>query len=181
MYKKTTAFDYLISSWVQGYKADGLDRLAASCAVLAEPEVIMVLVATIAAFGLVITGSYYKERLKTVATSMGLFVAVNFIAFISVPALKPLFHRPRPMTEISSYSFPSGHAVVGFTFFITAAYLLWGHLVSPVYRKIAVIGCILVTLTIGLSRIYLNRHYPSDVVAGFFFKRLYPGSSYFAI
>src|ERR1035438_1105653 len=67
----------------------------------------------------------------------------------------------------STYSFPSGHAFVSFCFFLCLAEILirdeW-----PVAGKVAMWSAALAcTLTIGLSRVYLGVHYPTDVLAGY--------------
>lgn len=85
--------------------------------------------------------------------------------------LKLVFARPRPMliplvTE-KSYSFPSGHAMASMTFYGYLIYMLWS---SKLEKKWKIIGSTLLGLlivTIGYSRIYLNVHYISDVLAGY--------------
>lgn len=64
--------------------------------------------------------------------------------------------RPEGETERSNSSFPSGHATGAF-----ALATVFGHQ----YPK-AAIPCYLAAAAVGLSRIYLGRHYPSDVLAG---------------
>ena len=85
--------------------------------------------------------------------------------------LKLAFHRVRPpvffgLTPAETYSFPSGHAFVGTVFYG----MLTGILVTlePLRRKRGWIAAFAVpmTLLIGLSRIYLGYHYPSDVLGG---------------
>ena len=162
------AFDHMISSWVQSDKAEVLDRGAQIFATVAEPNVVMTSALVIAILWMAGVAVFHKNKLKTVAPSLALFVAVNCLAGISEIVLKHLFHRPRPILHISSYSFPSGHAMLSFAFCITASYLLWRHIDSNVCRKITLSVCILITGLVGLSRIYQNVHYPSDVIAGFF-------------
>jgi undecaprenyl-diphosphatase len=87
-------------------------------------------------------------------------------------AMKLLFHRPRPepwfgYPQPPTYSFPSGHAFVSFCFYLCLAEILVRHgwpLVGKVALWGAALGC---TLTIGLSRVYLGVHYPTDVLGGF--------------
>jgi undecaprenyl-diphosphatase len=83
--------------------------------------------------------------------------------------LKFSFRRPRPLLfphpAIHSYSFPSGHAFATLCLLAILLDLLWRHL--PAWGRL-VVGIIagLLALGIGLSRVYLGVHYPSDVVGG---------------
>lgn len=85
--------------------------------------------------------------------------------------LKWSFHRPRPdgnwLVRAAGYSFPSGHSMVAVAFYGTLGYLLWTWLPKPVLRWSMAGICTLLVLSIGISRIYLGVHYPSDVLAGF--------------
>lgn len=85
--------------------------------------------------------------------------------------LKLGFARPRPdlvahLAEVQSASFPSGHAMIS-----AIAYLTLGVLLTRAHRqrrtKIIIMSyAILLTLMIGLSRVYLGVHWPTDVLAG---------------
>ena len=82
---------------------------------------------------------------------------------------KLTFARVRPtlfthLTPAPGYSFPSGHAMGSAAFFL-ALYLLVARL-YPRWRWVAGVGGVLCTLGIGLSRLALQVHYPSDVLAG---------------
>ncbi|OYX53404.1 hypothetical protein B7Y92_03125 [Candidatus Saccharibacteria bacterium 32-50-13] len=84
--------------------------------------------------------------------------------------LKLFFSRTRPdlwahlVTE-TSYSFPSGHATASMTIFILSVYLVSRSRWRRHRNLLLVIGSLYVLL-IGLSRMYLGVHYPSDIVAG---------------
>jgi membrane-associated phospholipid phosphatase len=85
--------------------------------------------------------------------------------------LKDLFERPRPdlehLVDVKSYSFPSGHAMVGMIVYFMIAYLLMEDAKSKAGKiAIAVITASLLFL-IGASRIILHVHYPSDVLGGY--------------
>ncbi len=85
--------------------------------------------------------------------------------------LKEFFHRKRPdlplIRTLPNFSFPSGHALTSFIFCSVLVYLVWkGHL-STALKWVLSALLILVALCIGISRIVLRYHYPSDVVAGF--------------
>ena len=85
--------------------------------------------------------------------------------------LKNIFKRHRPslpiVKTIVGYSFPSGHSLSSFVFCSILGYLIFqSDLKIPVKYAISFL-LILFTLTIGLSRIVLNVHYASDVLAGY--------------
>lgn len=85
--------------------------------------------------------------------------------------LKGLFQRTRPdaarLVEVTGYSFPSGHAMVSFALYGMLAYLIWINLTSGCLRTVSTLAFALLVVAIGISRIYLGVHYPSDVLAGF--------------
>ncbi|POZ54860.1 hypothetical protein LYSIN_03720 [Lysinibacillus sphaericus] len=81
--------------------------------------------------------------------------------------LKKWIQRPRPEIEdqLTSFSFPSGHAMSGILYLFTVAYLLSEN--NSKARQIQLwVGAIVLTILIGLSRIAGARHFASDVLAG---------------
>lgn len=101
----------------------------------------------------------YRRYAIELLLSMGGAVILNEL-------LKAWFHRDRPTTALIyqyGLSFPSGHAMMSMAFYGCLAWLAvqyggrWG------WATVLVIWALL----IGLSRMYLHVHYPTDVVAGF--------------
>jgi membrane-associated phospholipid phosphatase len=85
--------------------------------------------------------------------------------------LKLLFHRVRPdmvgaLTQTSGFSFPSGHAMISVIFFGFLAYILVKSVSGWAWRAVLILGIGLAPLAIGLSRLVLGVHYPTDVLAG---------------
>lgn len=85
--------------------------------------------------------------------------------------LKHLFARSRPdlfrVVEEMGFSFPSGHAMVSLCLYGMSAFLLSRYLKRWPARFAVFVLAGLLTAAIGVSRIYLGVHYPTDVVAGF--------------
>jgi undecaprenyl-diphosphatase len=88
------------------------------------------------------------------------------------PVLKALFARqrplfPDPLVTLTSYSFPSGHAMAAMIFYGLLVYFIIRRVVSWRWRVLAVITGAVLILLIGFSRIYLGVHYLSDVLGGY--------------
>jgi undecaprenyl-diphosphatase len=85
---------------------------------------------------------------------------------------KAHFHRARPRVpwaigDEHTFSFPSGHSLFSFVLYGLIAYSVLTRR-DPLLRRLAVtLGCAAMVLGIGLSRIYLGMHWPTDVLAGY--------------
>ncbi len=161
-------FDSLVTTWVQSTQSAGLFHFSHQLAVVGAPKLLMKLAVSLALLGVIIYYFVRQQRCKALAQQLILFGALTIAAYDSNVWLKIWFHRARPLAYIPSYSYPSGHAMLAFAFYITAAYLLWKNIPAKAGRMTVTIGCSLLTLFIGLSRVYLNWHYPSDIVGGYF-------------
>ena len=86
-----------------------------------------------------------------------------------VTLMKDVFVRIRPenaLQALSDYSFPSGHSAIAAAFFMIVAYLVVSKMHSWVWRELVIVGCVVATIVVGLSRLALNVHWASDVIAG---------------
>ncbi|HFH7892633.1 TPA: phosphatase PAP2 family protein [Streptococcus agalactiae] len=100
------------------------------------------------------------------------FIAVNaIISGICILSLKLIFQRVRPtLTHLvfaGGYSFPSGHSMGTFMIFGSIIILLQYYMPKSIWKLLCqgILG--LLIFLIGLSRIYLGVHFPTDVLAGF--------------
>jgi membrane-associated phospholipid phosphatase len=97
--------------------------------------------------------------------------AVAISSLLLMFGLKNLFERDRPenqlLEEATNFSFPSGHALMSVTFYGLIAYVVWHSVKNKSLRLALIILLILWIHIVGFSRIYLRKHYYSDVIAGF--------------
>jgi undecaprenyl-diphosphatase len=108
--------------------------------------------------------------MRRVATAVLLLVSIGGGTVLSV-LLKTHFERARPdvvspLVDVASLSFPSGHAMLSAVTYLTIAVILTRVTPSPLQRAYVVMVAVAMTLLVGLSRLYLGVHYPSDVLAG---------------
>ncbi|TPP06591.1 phosphatase PAP2 family protein [Rhizobium glycinendophyticum] len=100
-------------------------------------------------------------------------------------AMKIGIARPRPevvqhLVEVTDMSFPSGHAMLSAITYLTLGAMLSRIEEQPALRYFFPIVAVLLTLLIGLSRIYLGVHYPTDVVGGWAAGMVWACGSWFA-
>lgn len=83
--------------------------------------------------------------------------------------LKVVVDRPRPeltqLYEVASKAFPSGHAAAAAASFGAIAYFSWRALERPSSRVVP-LACGLLIALIGVTRVYLGVHWPTDVIGG---------------
>lgn len=86
--------------------------------------------------------------------------------------LKLFFQRPRPEfigpadEAVGGYSFPSGHSMNAAAIYGFILVLAWTYVERPILKYIITVAGVSLILAIGLSRVVLMAHWPSDVIGG---------------
>ena len=155
-------FDQEVAQFIIPYVSETLNNIMLFFTFLGKPEFLVPANLFLIIYFLFIKRhKWYSIKIAAIALSS---VALMVI-------LKNLFGRSRPLIplleEARGLSFPSGHSLISVTFYGLLIYLTW-YLVDNKYVKWLITGVLVITiLIIGFSRIYLNVHYTSDVIAGF--------------
>lgn len=154
------AFDSIVRLWLTSISHPGLDLFFGWITQLGSP-----LAFTVGGVVAMLVCIRLGKSLQ------GLIINLCLVtSWLIMHGLKVLISRPRPtgehLTYATGFSFPSGHAMLSMAFYGFIAYLLWINLPHKGGRWGAGL-LILLILAIGLSRVYLNVHYASDVLAGF--------------
>ncbi len=156
-------FDAPIRAAVHAHSNNALTAAAHFLSAFGEPVVLTCLSV------LVIVG-FLLLRWRRAAAVFAFLIAGTLILDGS---LKAAFHRPRPPVSFfgaampHSAAFPSGHSLFSVCFFVSLAVLIAPRLRRRDLRIALWTAACLLAFAIGLSRIYLGVHYPSDVLAGF--------------
>lgn len=156
-------FDRIIIDYVQGLESPWLTNIMKAFTFIGGT----IPVAVISLLAIIILFKVFKHPSELV-----LFITVILGANVLFSVLKQLFHRERPdlhrLTEAGNYSFPSGHATMALALYGVLTFLLWRHTSTLFGRTVLIIFSIFMIGLIGISRIYLGVHYPSDIIAGYF-------------
>jgi undecaprenyl-diphosphatase len=166
---RTQQFDDYIRLLVHSFANPGLTAMMRGISSVGTPNVLIALSLP------TIVWLVRRGRTRTVLV----FCLTMAGAEVLDQILKLMFHRARPspffgLAEPMGYSFPSGHALVSFAFFgawvIFAKPWRWWHYIAAAVPVAA----------IGLSRIYLGVHYPTDVLGGWAAGLVWTASVYLA-
>lgn len=159
---KNEEFDQKVFDWIKPYINDTNTTIMNFITFFGKHEfLIPANLGLIAYYLFVKKHRWYSIRIPAIAISSLLLMAV----------LKNAFARPRPVDQLlddaTNYSFPSGHALMAVTFYGLMAYIAWHTVKNKTLRWTIIIALILWMHLVGISRIYLRKHYSSDVLAGF--------------
>jgi len=170
------AIDQDVATWLHAQATSSRTRLMFFVSDLSAPLSVMAMTSVLA-----IVLLWKRQRSQLLL----LVLAVPGGALLNV-IIKHLVHRDRPIFEdpiqtLTSYSFPSGHAMGSTVFFGTLAAIAIWQVRDWRLGTLAIIASALLVALICFSRIYLGVHYLSDVIAGFLAGVVWLGACLFAV
>jgi len=155
-------YDSDASAWLHHHTTAALTAISEAITQLGSTHVIAA-----ATLGLAILLTVHGQRLQA-----GLLACAVLGGEVLDAVLKAEFHRSRPefsdpLTSAAGFSFPSGHAMAAMTLGGAIVFLGWPR--CRTLRQQVLLATITgaAVLLVGLSRVYLGAHYPSDVAAGY--------------
>ncbi len=159
--KDIFSLDGSIAAWIHANRSPAVTRLAIAVTFLGSQKFLL------PANVLLMAWLFFRHRYRSYAWKIAV-MSVSSAGFLF--AIKYLIKRPRPVSDITDavvhYSFPSGHTFTSIVFFGIIMYLAYRYMHS--YLKFLTICCsILFIFFISWSRLYLQVHYASDVLASY--------------
>ena len=138
-----------------------LNNAALDFTSLGSVTVLIVFVALVC--GLCLSLKHWREALFLLVAGVGGLALTN--------VFKDIFQRERPplalhATAAIGTSFPSGHATLSATVFLTFGVLIAHFSKRKRVRAYALAVAVILSLGVGLTRVYLGVHWPTDVLAG---------------
>ena len=158
----TLGFDNAVRGFVHDHSAAWLTPVMQGFSFLGS-TIFLTLAALAVLFALFRAGHKHSAILFTI-TMIGATI-LNFVLKISFVRERPIPYFDTPLP--TSYSFPSGHALFSLCFYGSLAWIWAAHPIGDKKKLAAWVVASLLIFFIGLSRVYLGVHYPSDVIAGY--------------
>lgn len=158
--QETDAFDTEILQTIANFHTPVLNKIMIGVTSLGDPTFLAWLSFAFAIF--LLLQKRWGSFIITVITATGA-ILLNFW-------LKDIFARDRPelwerIIDVGFYSFPSGHAMISLVIYGFIGYWLASNFKS--WRIPIISFTVLLIAAIGLSRLYLGVHWPTDVIAGY--------------
>ena len=160
--KDVTPFDRNLLYFMRAHRSHAATVTATFLARMGSPPVIVGMAALAALLGLA------WKKVRGAAWTLPIAVVG---AGVIIQGVKLLVHRPRPsfFTPIlheSGFSFPSGHSLIAMVVYGLLGYFALHLVKNHAARLLVRIVTVLVVFSIGVSRVYVGVHYPTDVLAG---------------
>ena len=158
----TRRFDETVRNYVHEFASPVLTTVMQTASFLGSTLFLVL-------FGVAVVVALYLRKHRRGAI---LFTITTVGSSVLITVLKLTFRRARPEPFFGallpdSYSFQSGHSLGAFCFYGALAVILTDRLENFWLKTIVWILSLAMIALVGISRIYLGVHYPSDVVAGY--------------
>jgi len=158
--KESQSIDTAILLLLRSLHSPPLDQFMLGITFWGEPSVLLIICLLLGIWWLI---KQQRAEATTLAIAGVGALGLNYL-------LKVLFGRARPalwerVLDVGQYSFPSGHAMISMVIYGMIGYFLVKRF--PRWRVLTIIGTVLLITIIGLSRLYLGVHWPTDVLAGY--------------
>jgi membrane-associated phospholipid phosphatase len=156
-------FDFGATNWIRSFASPAMDNFMRAITFLGNRQfIIWPAIGIFIYFLFIKPHRWYSIKIPVVALGS---ISANLI-------LKELFHRERPVLEhmvkiTSELSFPSGHAMFSISFYGLLIYIAITYIKNKTLARSLSLLFLVMIILIGISRIYLGVHFPSDVIAGF--------------
>jgi undecaprenyl-diphosphatase len=155
--------DQAIQSWVHGFARPMRTKVMSGLSWIGSPFVLTPAVALAA--GLMWWWGLEDDAVLVAAAALG-GVALDEVMKLHFKRSRP--ELPWAFMHEHSFSFPSGHSVLAMVMYGVIVYKTQDKLRSKWAKAALMVGALLMVLGIGVSRVYLGVHYPSDVAGGYF-------------
>lgn len=160
--EKLISFDTRVIAFVQSFESKFLTAIMKFLSFIGS---------TVAVIFITIGSAFFLYRILHHRRELILLAITMIGSTLLNMLLKSIFQRARPeINQIvleEGFSFPSGHSMAAFSLYGVLTFLLWRHIKTRMGRGLLLTVNSLMILLIGLSRIYLGVHYPSDVIGAY--------------
>ena len=154
----TKVFDDTIYNYIFSFRNNYLDMFFKAITKFGNTITVIVLVVLLVIF-------LERKNMWQLLITVGITVLTNQL-------LKHIIRRVRPdhlrLIKEDGFSFPSGHSMISIALYGTLIYITYKCIKKKFIKTIIIVLLTILILGIGISRIYLGVHYPSDVLGGYF-------------
>lgn len=153
----TKIIDETIYNYIYSFRSNLLDTFFKTTTKCANTMTVIIMVFIL----LIFLG---KENIYKLILTVTTTVLTN-------QGLKHIIRRIRPehirLIKEKGYSYPSGHSMISIALYGLLIYLIYKNVKNKILKSLLIVILLVLILSIGISRIYLGVHYPTDVLAGF--------------
>ncbi|WP_147204093.1 phosphatase PAP2 family protein [Segetibacter aerophilus] len=157
-----TSFDFSVFKFLDRYRSNSVTQVLIFFTFFGSLNFLLPAYILLSLYFVFFKKNNYKSfNITAIGLSSGLLLYL----------IKNIFQRHRPphplIANVSGFSFPSGHSFSSFTFVGIIIYMLWKSERDLVWKCTGTAFLFILATIIAFSRVYLQVHYASDVIAGF--------------